>query len=72
MNKEEFIEKLEDILQTEESLKEDTTLEDLEEWDSLAKMSLAAFYSGHFSKNITLQDFKGLKTVRDLIDLAGI
>ena len=72
MNKEEFIEKLEDILQTEESLKEETVLEDLEEWDSLAKMSLAAFYSSQFSKSLTFQDFKSLKTVKDLIDLAGI
>ena len=44
MKKDEFLVALEDILQREESCNENDKLEDYDEWDSLSKMALMAYY----------------------------
>ena len=71
MKKEEFLVELEDVLQREEACNETDILEEYEEWDSLSKMAVMAFYSKNFNINISLNDLKELKTVEDLIKLAG-
>jgi len=71
MNKADFLVELEDILQREEPCNMDDVLADYEEWDSLSKMSVMAFYSKNFGVAVTLNDLKDLKTVADLIKLAG-
>lgn len=71
MNKEEFLVELEDVLQREEACNETDILEDYDEWDSLSKMAVMAFYSKNFGITVTLNDLKELKTVEDLIKLAG-
>lgn len=71
MNKTEFLTTLEDILQREESCQETDILNDYDEWDSLSKMSIMAFYNKNFGITVTLNDLKSLKTVEDLIKLAG-
>ena len=71
MNKADFLVELEDILQREEPCNLEDNLEDYEEWDSLSKMSVMAFYSKNFGVAVTLNDLKDLKTVADLIKLAG-
>jgi len=71
MNKADFLVELEDILQREEPCNMDDVLADYEEWDSLSKMSVMAFYSKTFGVAVTLNDLKDLKTVADLIKLAG-
>ena len=43
VKKEMVLEALVDILDTEEEFTEDTVLEDIEEWDSLAKLYLVNF-----------------------------
>ena len=45
MKKEEFLVELEDILQREEPCNEADILEEYDEWDSLSKMAVMAFYS---------------------------
>lgn len=71
MKKEEFLVELEDILQREESCNEADILEEYDEWDSLSKMAVMAFYSKNFGITVTLNDLKSLKTVEDLVNLAG-
>lgn len=70
MNKSDFLVELEDILQREEPCKEQDILEDYEEWDSLSKMSVMAFFNKTFGISVTLTDLKNLKTVEDLVKLA--
>lgn len=71
MTKQEFLVELEDILQREEPCLEDDSLEDYEEWDSLSKMSLMAYYDKNFGVKLRLDSFADLKSVADLIELAG-
>lgn len=74
MTKQEFLVELEDILQREEPCLENDSLEDYEEWDSLSKMAVMAYYSKHFDVKLSLNTFAeggGIKYVSDLIALAG-
>ncbi|MDR2153254.1 MAG: acyl carrier protein [Helicobacteraceae bacterium] len=72
MNATEFMEKLADALQTEAELKPETRLEDLEEYDSLARMSILAFMDQDYGVKLSFEDFKQIKTVSDLIAKAGV
>ena len=71
MNKADFLVELEDILQREEACAETDVLADYEEWDSLSKMAVMAFYNKEFGIKIALNELKDLETVSDLIKLAG-
>lgn len=71
MKKNEFLTALEDVLQMEESLNETQDLTELEEWDSLSKMAVMAYYKKNFGIEINLNDLKDIKTVEDLVKLAG-
>lgn len=71
MTKEDFLIELEDILQREEPCGITDLLEDYEEWDSLSKMALLAFFDKNFGIKLSLKDFKELESVGDIIKLAG-
>lgn len=71
MNKADFLTELEDILQREEPCQETDNLNDYDEWDSLSKMAVMAFYNKNFGIKITLNELKNFNTVADLIKLAG-
>ena len=71
MKKEEFLVELEDVLQREEACNIEDTLADYEEWDSLSKMAVMAYYKKNFGVEITLNNLKDVNTVEDLIKLAG-
>lgn len=71
MNKSDFLVELEDILQREAPCKENDNLEEYEEWDSLSKMAMMAYFDKNFGIKLALSDFKGINTVSDLINLAG-
>ena len=71
MKKSEFLVELEDILQTEDPIEETQKLEDLEEWDSLSKMAVMAYYKKNFGMELVLGSLKDIKTPSDLIKLAG-
>ncbi len=71
MKKEEFLVELEDVLQREEACNESDLLDEYEEWDSLSKMAVMAFFDKNFGVKITLQKLEEVKTVSDLISLAG-
>ncbi len=72
MNKEEFLEKLQDVLERDEEITEDMVLEDIEEWDSLSAMALMAFFNKSLSITLLPAEVREMKTVMDLINKAGI
>lgn len=71
MTKNDFLFELEDILQRETTCAEDDFLESYEEWDSLSKMAVMAYFDKNFGVKLSLNSFKNLKTVADLMTLAG-
>ena len=71
MNTEEFLEKLTDILQKDETCTINDMLNDYEEWDSLSKISIIAFYDKEFNQKVSLEDIENAQSIQDLINLAG-
>lgn len=63
---------LEDMLEMDEgTLKPETELEALEEWDSMAKLSLIVLIDDECGKTLTSEDIKGFKTIQDILDFMG-
>ena len=71
MEKQEFLEKLTDILDCEEELAMDTMLEDVEEWDSLGVITFLAELAKYASSPVKADDVKAAKKVGDLYALLG-
>ena len=69
MNKAKFLEMLKEIMDREEEINDGMLLEDIEEYDSLAALSLMAMFD-EYGINVLPKDFEELKTVKDLINLA--
>lgn len=60
---------IEEALDTEEGmLTTETSLDDLDEWDSIGALSLIAILDEHFNKTITGAEIKALKTVGDILN----
>lgn len=72
MCREDFLQEMQEILQTEEELFLEFDLESYEEWDSLSKMATLAFLDANFSIKLTLADFENIKTIKDIADLCGV
>lgn len=68
MKKEVLLEKLTDILQRDELLKPDDSVEDL---DSLDKISLIAFFDKELDIKITINDVESFLTVQDILKYIG-
>lgn len=71
MKKEMVLEALVDILDTEDDFTEDTVLEDIAEWDSLAKLYLIVFARKECGITITTKDIKKFETVKDICNALG-
>lgn len=68
MSNEEKLELLAEMLEVEtEDLSADMQLEDIDEWDSFARLSFMSLVDENFGKLITSADIKGLQTVADLL-----
>ena len=65
---EEKLELLEEIMDYEDSLGVDMVLYDLEEWDSLSTLALAAKVKELYGENLTNDEIKNFKTVKDICD----
>lgn len=72
MTKEEFVEQMQDVLQTDADLTMVTTLNELDEWDSLAMMATMAFLDKNFGAKVSIKDFREMQTVGDIAARAGI
>lgn len=70
MTKSEFLVAFQDVLQRDEPVKETDVLAEFEEWDSLSKMAVMAYFKKHFSIVIGLDQLGKLQTVADIIALA--
>lgn len=61
---------LEEMLDLDQdSLKVTTRLDSLDDWDSVAAISLIALVDEHFDKTITGSMIKEFKTVQDIINI---
>ena len=65
---EEKLELLEEIMDYEASLGVDMVLSDLEEWDSLSTLALAAKVRELYGENLTNDEIQNFKTVKDICD----
>lgn len=66
---EEIVELLEDVMDLDEgALEMDTVLTELEEWDSLSKLSLMAEAKKSYGKKMTAEEMAGFCTVKDICD----
>lgn len=72
MSNEEKIALLEDMMELDEgSLSEDTILDDVEEWDSMASLSLIVLMGDKFDKKIDANQIREFETVKDILDYMG-
>lgn len=73
MTQAEFITELEDILSLDEGdLSAQSNLKEIEDWDSLAVISVIALIDKKIGKKIDVLSIKECTTVADLIKIAGL
>lgn len=70
MTKDELLAHLQDALQREDALSEDMMLEDIEEWDSLAILSVISLYDSLFHIKVFGNELRECKSIKDVILLA--
>jgi acyl carrier protein len=72
MTNEEKIAMLEDMLELDGgSLTPEMELSSIEEYDSMAKLSLIVLMDDEFSKKLTGEQIREFKTVQDILDFMG-
>ena len=72
MSEKEKLATLEERLELEEGeLRPEMELEDVDNYDSMAKLSLIVLMDDDFGKKLTGDDIKGFKTVQDILDFMG-
>lgn len=70
MTTEEKIALLEETLEMDEgTLKADMELDDVEEYDSMTKLSIIVMMDDEFGVKLTSDVVRGFKTVQDILDL---
>ena len=63
---------LEEMMELDEgTLTPDTKLGDIEEYDSMAKLSLIVLMNDEFGKKINVNQIKGFQTVQDILNFMG-
>jgi acyl carrier protein len=61
---------LEEMMELDEGkLTPESSLEDLEEWDSMAALSFIVLLDEEFNKKITAKEIRALETVGDLLNV---
>lgn len=69
MTEKEKLELLEDMLEVDEgSLASDMNLDDIDEFDSMAVLSLIVLFEDEFGKKITGKEIKSYTTVADILN----
>ena len=69
MKKEVFLKKITEAIEIEEEINNDTVLNDLDEWDSLAAVTTLALFKKYLDLNITAENLKNCKTIGDILSL---
>lgn len=67
MKKEEFLKKIIEAVEIEEEINENTLLEEIEEWDSLAAVTTLALFNKCLGLKVAASDIKDAKTVGDIL-----
>ena len=63
---------LEEMMELDEgTLTVETKLDDIEEYDSMAKLSLIVLMNDEFEKKLTANQIKAFQTVQDILDFMG-
>ena len=69
MNDEKKLAMLGELMELDEgTLKPETELADIDEYNSMAKLSLIVMMSDEFGKKLTNDQIKSFKTVQDIMD----
>lgn len=69
MTNQEKLNHLEELLDIEKNtLTEDTELENLIQWDSMAVIATIAMFDSDFGKIVTSNEVKGFITMKDIMD----
>lgn len=72
MTNKEKIRLLEDTLELDENtLTEDTLLADIENYDSMTKLTIIVLCDDEFGKKLTGEQIKSFKKVKDILDFMG-
>ncbi|HHV25537.1 MAG: hypothetical protein KA807_10870 [Prolixibacteraceae bacterium] len=72
MTNEEKLRLIEDTLELDNnSLKESTFLADIENYDSMTKLTLIVLCDDEFNKKLTGEQINEFKTVKDILDFMG-
>lgn len=71
MTKLELLEEIKETLQRDEDVSLEMKLEDIEEWDSLATISIISLYDELFETIVKTNDIDNCKTVTDLVNLVS-
>lgn len=72
MTQEEKISMLEEMLELENgTLSPEMELSSIEEYDSMAKLSLIVLMDDEFNKKLTGEQIREFKTVQDILDFMG-
>ena len=69
MTEQDFIDKMVELMDTEEEISMDSALEEIEEWDSLSYVSFLAMARARGGGNISPKNVKEAKTIGDLYRL---
>ena len=72
MNKQEFLDNLQEALEFETKLDFGLNLRETGEFDSLSIMSVIAFIHQNFGLKLTAAQLSSLTTVQSLVDICGI
>ncbi len=72
MNKAEFLTELKCAINREDEVTENMVLLELPEWDSLGIMCIISMFEERFSISLDFSEMEQFKTVKDLMDRAGI
>ena len=70
--KEEKIAMLEDMFELDEgTINEETNLDDIEDWDSMAALMLINLADLKFKKRLSPAEIRGFKTIGDILEFLG-
>jgi acyl carrier protein len=71
MTKQEFADRMAELLETDEKLTPGTNLQDVEEYDSLTVLSVMAFVDKNFKKTLSADQLAKVTTIDSLIAYIG-
>ena len=70
MTEQEKLAMLEEVLETDEgALRADMDLDEVDEYDSMTKLSLVVMMEDEFGKKLTADDIRAFRTVGDILKL---